>query len=94
MTNAARQAKRYVVSGRVQGVGFRYFVQRQAQALGLAGWVRNLPDGRVEAFIEGLPGQLARIETLLGEGPSMSRVESVESSDAAPSLATGFVIRG
>ena len=94
MTNVPRQAKRYVVSGRVQGVGFRYFVQRQAQTLGLAGWVRNLPDGRVEAFIEGLPAQLAQIETLLGEGPSHSRVESVESSDAAPSLASDFVIRG
>ena len=94
MTNVPRQAKRYVVSGRVQGVGFRYFVQRQAEALGLAGWVRNLPDGRVEAFIEGLPAQLAQIETLLREGPSQSRVESVESSDAAPSLASDFVIRG
>jgi len=94
MTNAARQAKRYIVSGRVQGVGFRYFVLREAQALGLAGWVRNLPDGRVEAFIEGLPAQLEHIETLLGEGPSLSRVEAVESSDAAPILASDFVIRG
>lgn len=94
MPRADRQAKRYVVSGRVQGVGFRYFVRRQAEALGLAGWVRNLPDGRVEAFIEGPPAQLEQMETLLGEGPSMSRVEGVASSDAAPSLATGFVIRG
>lgn len=94
MTSAARIAKRCIVSGRVQGVGFRYFVQRQAQALGLAGWVRNLPDGRVEAFIEGSPSQLEQIEALLREGPSLSRVETVESSDAAPSLATEFVIRG
>jgi acylphosphatase len=94
MTNAARQANRYIVSGRVQGVGFRYFVRREAQALGLAGWVRNLPDGRVEAFIEGLPAQIAQMETLLAQGPSMSRVESIESSEAAASLATDFVIRG
>lgn len=94
MTNADRQAKRCIISGRVQGVGFRYFVRQQAEALGLSGWVRNLPDGRVEAFIEGPPAQLAEMETLLGEGPSMSRVEGVASSDAAPSLATSFVIRG
>ncbi len=94
MTNTAREAKRFVVSGRVQGVGFRYFVYRQAQALGLAGWVRNLPDGRVEAFVEGQPAQLEQIEELLREGPAVARVESLESSDAAPSLATGFEIRG
>ena len=94
MTNAAAKAKRFIVSGRVQGVGFRYFVQRKAQALGLAGWVRNLPDGRVEAFIEGSPSHLEQVETLLREGPSLSRVETVESSEAAPSLATDFVIRG
>jgi acylphosphatase len=94
MTNAARQAKHYFISGRVQGVGFRYFVLREAQTLGLAGWVRNLPDGRVEAFIEGSPAQLEQIEMLLGEGPPLSRVEAVESSDAAPSLASDFVIRG
>jgi acylphosphatase len=93
MTNT-RQARRYIVSGRVQGVGFRYFVRQQAQALGLVGWVRNLPDGRVEAFIEGSPAQLSEIETLLGAGPSMSRVETVESSEAAPSMATDFLIRG
>ena len=94
MSNDARQAKHYIVTGRVQGVGFRYFVRQQAQALGLAGWVRNLPDGRVEAFIEGMPTELSQMESLLNEGPSMSRVERVESSDAAPSLATDFVIRG
>jgi acylphosphatase len=94
MSNAARQAKRYVISGRVQGVGFRYFVRREAAALGLAGWVRNLPDGRVEAFIEGTPSQLERMETLLRDGPALARVDALESSEAAPSLATDFVIRG
>ena len=94
MTSSARKAKRYIVSGRVQGVGFRYFVQQQARALGLAGWVRNLPDGRVEAFIEGQSAQLEQIEALLSEGPSLARVERLEISEAAPSLATDFVIRG
>ena len=94
MINSARKAKHYIVSGRVQGVGFRYFVQQQAQALGVAGWVRNLPDGRVEVFIEGWSAQLEQIEALLGEGPSLARVERLESAEAAPSLATDFVIRG
>lgn len=94
MTNAEREAKRFIVAGRVQGVGFRHFVLRQAQALSLAGWVRNLPDGRVEAFIEGQPAVLEQIEALLREGPALAEVDSLESSDAAPSLATDFVIRG
>jgi acylphosphatase len=94
MTNAAREAKRLIVTGRVQGVGFRYFVLRQAQRLGLAGWVRNLPDGGVEAFVEGQPAELKQIEALLRQGPALARVENIESSDAAPSRATDFVIRG
>ena len=94
MTSAHRQARRFIVSGRVQGVGFRYFVQRHAQALGLAGWVRNLPDGRVEAFIEGPAAELEQIEALLRQGPAAARVEGIEVSEAAPSLAADFVIRG
>jgi acylphosphatase len=89
-----RKAKRFIISGRVQGVGFRYFVRRQAQAIGLAGWVRNLPDGRVEAFVEGPSAQLEEIEQLLREGPAMAQVKDVEGSEAAPSLATDFEIRG
>ncbi|MDA0205141.1 MAG: acylphosphatase [Acidobacteria bacterium] len=94
MTNAARKAKRFIVAGRVQGVGFRYFVRRQAQELGLAGLVRNLPDGRVEAFVEGPSAQLEQLEQLLREGPAVARVTGVDSSEAAPSLATDFEIRG
>jgi acylphosphatase len=93
MTASPRKAKRIVVSGRVQGVGFRYFVRQQAQALDLAGWVRNLPDGRVEAFFEGPASALEAVEQRLREGPSASRVGKLESSDAAPSLATDFEIR-
>ena len=94
MPEAPIKARRFTVAGRVQGVGFRYFVQQQAQALGLAGWVRNLPDGCVEAFVEGSPAELEQIEARLRKGPLLSRVESVDSSEAAPSLATDFVIRG
>ena len=67
-------AKSFVVGGRVQGVGFRYFVMREAQALGLAGWVRNLPDGRVEVLAAGEPGLIDALEGRLWHGPPHARV--------------------
>ena len=73
--------RRFLVSGRVQGVGFRYFVAREARSLTLDGWVRNLPDGRVEAAARGDSG---RIEALLGrlwQGSPMSRVLDVTVED-------------
>src|SRR5437899_6172882 len=60
-----KQARRYFVSGIVQGVGFRYFTQRSAQRLQLNGYTRNLPDGRVEAYAIGTPDQLAKLRTEL-----------------------------
>lgn len=65
------------VHGRVQGVGFRYFVQREAQRLGLCGWVRNLRDGSVEVSAEGSPDDLALLEEALNRGPGTARVTSV-----------------
>jgi acylphosphatase len=94
MTDSSRNAKRFVISGRVQGVGFRYFVRQQALALRLAGWVRNLPDGRVEAFVEGSSSEIDSIEQRLREGPPGSHVEDLDISNAAPSLAADFKIRG
>jgi len=67
-----------VVRGRVQGVGFRYFVQEAARALDLAGWVRNAVDGSVEVEAEGTDGDLAKLRATLGDGPRGARVESVE----------------
>lgn len=93
MSDSARTARRYVISGRVQGVGFRYFVRQQAQALDLAGWARNLPDGRVEAFIEGPRTTLDSVEQRLREGPTAANVTGVDVSDASPSLAADFEIR-
>jgi acylphosphatase len=66
-----------VVQGRVQGVGFRYWVLSQAQKLGITGWVRNLRDGRVELEAEGTDDQLFELEQLLWKGPSLSRVDDV-----------------
>ena len=71
-------ARRYVVSGRVTGVGFRYFAQDAARREGLTGFVRNLPDGRVEALAEGDEESLTRFERALRRGPSRARVEHVE----------------
>jgi acylphosphatase len=73
--------KRFRIQGRVQGVGFRYFTRRTARSLGLNGFVRNLPDGSVEAVAEGDEDRLTALERELRRGPSGARVESVESSD-------------
>jgi acylphosphatase len=78
-----RVARRFLVSGRVQGVGFRYFTQDIAEREGLTGVVRNLPDGRVEAVAEGDSESLTRFEAALRRGPSHARVELVE-IDALP----------
>jgi acylphosphatase len=84
---------RYLVQGRVQGVGYRYFVQREAEALGATGFVRNLPDGIVEVVAEGGEAALARLEARLREGPSFARVAAVERLSIAPRGDHGFHIR-
>jgi acylphosphatase len=87
-------ARRFLISGRVQGVGFRFFVEDRATAEGLHGWVRNLPDGRVEALFEGDAASVDRVEAVLWRGPSGSVVDNVASEAVAPSgRATGFSIR-
>ena len=75
-----------VVRGDVQGVGFRYFVQRRAHDLGLRGWVRNNDDGTVELVAEGDRGRLEQLEREVREGPRAARVDRV---DAQWSPATG-----
>lgn len=72
---------RWVVSGRVQGVGFRWFVASRATQLALHGWVRNLPNGQVEVVAAGNPDGVARLGEGLRAGPRLARVESVEKSD-------------
>nr|MBO2476959.1 acylphosphatase [Bacillota bacterium] len=72
----ARRAWR--VRGRVQGVGFRAFVQRHGRALGLVGWARNLPDGSVEVVAEGAPETLALLRDYLQQGPRWAVVTAVE----------------
>lgn len=71
-------ARQFRVVGRVQGVGFRWFVQLRAEELGLSGWVRNRPDGSVEVAVAGDDSALDRLEAALREGPPHARVSAVE----------------
>jgi acylphosphatase len=83
-----------LVSGRVQGVGFRWFVVDAAQGLGLAGWVANLADGRVRCVAEGPRAALEALVVVLERGPSGAQVAGVETSWLAPTGAfDGFAIR-
>jgi len=85
--------RRVVVSGLVQGVFFRDSCRREAMAHGVAGWVRNLPDGRVEAVLEGEPEPVERVAAWMGHGPSRARVDTVEVSEEEPGGdLTGFDI--
>jgi acylphosphatase len=76
--------KRYVISGVVQGVNFRFYTQREGRRLGLAGWVMNLPDGRVAALAQGDEEKLAAFGRFLQEGSPGARVEKVEAKEAKP----------
>ena len=89
-----RIARRFIVSGRVQGVGFRYFAQDAARREGLHGYVANQDDGTVEVKAEGDADALERFERALRRGPSRSRVEHVTIDEIAPDQGnTGFLIR-
>ena len=88
-------ARRFVVRGRVQGVGFRWFVEREAHFLQIAGWVRNNPEGTVEVLAHGTRDQLAGLHSRLREGPRAARVDEVQVSEAEPVPGlTSFQVRG
>lgn len=80
-----KQARRYFVSGTVQGVGFRFFVQREANRLGVGGYARNLYDGRVEVLAVGSPAQLDAMKSALERGPRFSSVSGVREEEAQSS---------
>jgi acylphosphatase len=91
----AVEARRFVVRGRVQGVGFRWFVEREAHILGIAGWVRNNANGSVEVLAQGTRDQLSGLRSRLGQGPRAARVDGVEESEAQPVAGiTSFRIEG
>jgi acylphosphatase len=87
-------ARHFVIRGRVQGVGFRFFAEDVATREGLHGYVRNLPDGTVEAYVEGAAEAVERFERAIHRGPAGARVERVEVTPMLPSgRYTGFSIR-
>jgi acylphosphatase len=77
-------AKRFLVRGRVQGVGFRWFVEREAHILKIAGWVRNNSNGTVEVVAQGTRDQLSGLRSRLQQGPRAARVDDVQESEAEP----------
>ena len=83
-TEKAIEARRFIVRGRVQGVGFRWFVEREAHILGIAGWVRNNADSSVEVLAMGTRDQLAGLRSRLRDGPRAARVDDVQESEAKP----------
>ena len=85
--------RRVVVHGLVQGVFFRDTVRRHAQSRGVAGWVRNNPDGTVEAVFEGEPEAVERLVAFVHEGPTGALVERVEVVDEADEGLAGFSVR-
>lgn len=91
--SAAKQAKFYRVRGRVQGVGFRYFVEQSANTLGVTGWVRNADDGSVEVYASGTAAQLSDLAGLLRKGPRWAEVAGVDESEARLESHTSFMIR-
>ena len=74
-------ACRWLIAGRVQGVGFRWFVMRQAEQFGMRGWTRNLADGRVEVLAAGRWTDMAGFDEALARGPGISRVDNVEKAE-------------
>jgi acylphosphatase len=82
-----------MISGRVQGVFFRDTLRRQADERGVAGWVRNLPDGQVEAVLEGSESDVAALVEWAHHGPPHARVTTVTATAEPPDGLTSFVIR-
>ncbi len=89
-----QQAKRFYISGTVQGVGYRFFAQRLAGQLGISGYVKNLNDGRVEVYAVGLTAQLEAFRAELRRGPRHALVEGFDESDTriAPEWSQSFSI--
>ena len=85
MDNSELSQVRAVIDGSVQGVGFRYFVRQAAREMGLAGWVRNLSDGRVELMAEGNRNDCDELLKLVKQGPSMAEVSQIDTKWGNPS---------
>jgi len=82
MSSKLRTARRWVIRGRVQGVGFRYFAQHAASGLGLIGYARNLDDGSVEVYAAGAPEKISNFAARLRQGPRWADIRGVEEQEA------------
>ncbi|RFF27104.1 MULTISPECIES: acylphosphatase [unclassified Wenzhouxiangella] len=85
------ETRKWLISGRVQGVFFRESTRRQAEPLGLSGHAVNLPDGRVEVVATGSPSALDELERWLHDGPSAARVDKIEQAQAPERVSPGFL---
>jgi acylphosphatase len=90
MTKPPLSAREWLVNGRVQGVGFRWFVQRRGEELGIHGWVRNEDDGRVRVYAVGTPDQLTSLAGYLHVGPRGADVRGVEEHQATVQQLSSF----
>ena len=88
-----RSARHFVISGNVQGVGYRAFARQAARAIGVTGWARNLANGDVEVHANGTPSQLDDLESRLRQGPRWAEVRSVTATDAPVASDSTFEIR-
>ena len=86
-------AKRVVITGRVQGVGYRHWMTTEARRLGVSGWVRNRADGSVEAVVDGPTDAVEELLRACRRGPAHAEVRSIDESLADPADAPGFVMR-
>ena len=86
-------ARHISVSGRVQGVFFRAWTRERAEALGVTGWIRNCPDGHVEAHVEGEDSLVEQLLELLRRGPPAAQVENLRTWDGEPCEFDGFEVR-
>ncbi|MFO8041445.1 MAG: acylphosphatase [Sodalinema sp.] len=91
--NRPTTAIRVMISGRVQGVGFRYSTQQQARQLGVSGWVRNRRNGTVEALFEGDPALVQNAVAWCHQGPAAAEVQTVETCGEPPQQLSDFEIR-
>ena len=89
----AQAAKHVRVTGRVQGVFFRAWAQGQARALGISGWIRNCPDGSVEAHLDGEEDCVARMVQRMSRGPANAQIDEISVEDAAPENVGRFELR-
>jgi len=87
------EARQTIVRGLVQGVGFRHHTKVRARELGIAGWVRNLPDGTVEVWAEGEASVLDQLDSWLRSGPAGARVEALEMAAKTPQFLARFVVQ-